>query len=132
MNQRSVGIVFRSGGLILGPDVVLAGSRCTNVLLIVMNCTLYAISRAAGRRRWPAGERAPVDRSDDPPGSWRGDGNRVLDRAVNGRVESACDRIAEREQERISPALRAMAHDFLGLLVVNFCESVVCLTIRVQ
>jgi len=59
------------------------------------------------RRRWPPEERAPVDRSADPPGSWRGDGNRVLDRAVNGRVEAACDRIAEREQEKISPALRA-------------------------
>jgi hypothetical protein len=59
------------------------------------------------QRRWPPAERAPVDRSDDPPGSWRGDGNRVLDRAVNGRVEAACDRIAEREEEKISPALRA-------------------------
>jgi hypothetical protein len=48
-----------------------------------------------------------VDRSDDPSGSWRGEGNRVLDRAVNGRVESECGRIAEREQEKISPALRA-------------------------
>jgi hypothetical protein len=52
------------------------------------------------QRRWPPEERAPADRADDPPGSWRGEGNRVLDRAVNGRVESACDRIAEREQER--------------------------------
>jgi hypothetical protein len=59
------------------------------------------------QRKWPPEERAPVDRSDDPPGSWRGDGNRVLDRAVNGRVESECDRITEREQEKISPALRA-------------------------
>jgi hypothetical protein len=47
-----------------------------------------------------------VDRSADPPGSWRGDGNRVLDRADNGRVEAECDRIAKREQEKISPALR--------------------------
>jgi hypothetical protein len=59
------------------------------------------------QRRWPPEERAPVDRSDDPPGSWRGDGNGVLDRAANARVESECDRIAEREQEKISPALRA-------------------------
>jgi hypothetical protein len=59
------------------------------------------------QRRWPPGERAPVDRSDDPPGSRREDGDRILDHAVNGRVESACDRMAEREQERISPALRA-------------------------
>ena len=59
------------------------------------------------RRRWPPEERAPVDRSGDPLGSWHGEGNRVLDRAANGRVEAACDRIAEREQEKISPALRA-------------------------
>ena len=59
------------------------------------------------QRRWPPSERAPADRSDDSPGSWHGDGKRVLDRAVNGRLESACDRVAEREQEKISPALRA-------------------------
>ncbi len=59
------------------------------------------------QRRWPPGERPPVDRSEDP-GSWRGEGNRTLDRADNGRVEAACYRIAEREQEKISPALRAL------------------------
>ena len=59
-------------------------------------------------RRWPSEERAPVDKSADPPGSWRGEGNRFLDRAVNGRVEATCDRIAKCEQERISPALRAV------------------------
>ena len=59
------------------------------------------------QRKWPPGERAPVDRSGDAPGSWRGDGNRFLDHAANGRVDSECDRIAEREQEKISPALRA-------------------------
>ena len=59
------------------------------------------------QRKWPPGEHAPVDSSNDPLGSWRGGGNRVLDGAVNDRVESACDRVAEREQEKISPALRA-------------------------
>jgi hypothetical protein len=59
------------------------------------------------QRKWPPGERAPVDRSADPPGSWRGDGNRLLPSADNSRVESACDRIAKREQDKISPALRA-------------------------
>ena len=59
------------------------------------------------QRKWPPEERTPVDSSADPPGSWRGDGNRVLDRAANTRVESACDRITEREQEKISPALSA-------------------------
>jgi len=60
------------------------------------------------QRRWPPGERAPAEKSDDAPGSCRGDGNRVLGPADNGRVESECDRIAKREQEKISPALRAM------------------------
>ncbi len=59
------------------------------------------------QRRWPSEERAPVDRSADPPGSWRGDGNSFLDRAVNGRVDAECDRITGREQEKVSPALRA-------------------------
>src|SRR5260370_37130942 len=60
-------------------------------------------------RRWPPEERPPVDRSGDPPGSWRGASIRVLDDASNDRVEAACDRIAEREQEKISPALPATA-----------------------
>ena len=60
------------------------------------------------QRRWPPEERAPLDRSADPPGSWRGDGNRFLDRAENSRVEAACDRIAEQEEQKISPALRAI------------------------
>src|SRR5271157_4983259 len=59
------------------------------------------------QRRWPPGERTPADKSEDPPGSWRADANRVLYPADNARVESACDRIAEREEEKISPALRA-------------------------
>ena len=59
------------------------------------------------RRRWPPGERERLDSSDDPPGTWRGDGNRVLYPADNGRVEAACDQIAHREEEKISPALRA-------------------------
>ena len=60
------------------------------------------------QRRWPPGERAQAEKSDDPPGSWHGDGDRKLDCAANSRVEAACDRIAKREQEKISPALRAM------------------------
>ncbi len=60
------------------------------------------------QRRWPPEERAPVDRSADPPGSWQGDRDRFLDVAKNSRVEAECDRIVEREQEKISPAMRAM------------------------
>jgi len=60
------------------------------------------------QRRWPPEERRPVDTSNDPPGSWRGDGNRFLKVADNSRVEAACDLIAEREREKITPALRAI------------------------
>jgi len=60
------------------------------------------------QRKWPPGERERVDTSDDPPGSWRGDANRILYPADNNRVEAACGRIAEREREKISPALRAI------------------------
>jgi hypothetical protein len=60
------------------------------------------------QRKWPPEERPPVDRPPDPPGSWRGEGDRSLDTAVNSRVEAACDRVTEREHEKISPALRAI------------------------
>jgi hypothetical protein len=56
------------------------------------------------QRRWPPEERPAADRSSDPPGSWRG----LLNRADNGRVEAACDQIADREEQQISPALRAL------------------------
>jgi hypothetical protein len=57
-------------------------------------------------RRWPPEEHPPVNRSTDPPGSWRSDSNRFLDTAANARIEAECDRIVEREQEKISPAMR--------------------------
>jgi hypothetical protein len=56
--------------------------------------------------RWPPEERPPVNRSTDPPGSWRSDSNRFLDTAANARIEAECHRIVEREQEKISPAMR--------------------------
>jgi hypothetical protein len=60
------------------------------------------------QRRWPPEERRPVDTSNDPPGSWRGEGRRFLDVADNSRVEAACDLIADREREKITPALRTI------------------------
>jgi len=60
------------------------------------------------QRRWPPSERTPVDRAADSSASWVGDRNRFLDSADNGRVEAACDRIADRERERITPAMRAL------------------------
>jgi hypothetical protein len=62
--------------------------------------------RGEYKRRWPPEERPAVDRSKDSPGSWRGDSNRLLERPINGRIEAECDRIAQRERETISPALR--------------------------
>ena len=61
-------------------------------------------------RRWPPEEHPPVNRSTDPPGSWRSDSNRFLDTAANARIEAECDRIVEREQEKISPAMRNTEH----------------------
>ena len=60
------------------------------------------------QRRWPSAERRPVDTSNDPPGTWRGDGDRFLQVADNSRVEAACDQIADREREKITPSLRAI------------------------
>ena len=57
-------------------------------------------------RKWPPGERPPVDTSADLPGSWRADRDRYLGRADNARVEAACDRIAELERDKITPAMR--------------------------
>jgi hypothetical protein len=72
------------------------------------------------KRRWPAEERPQVDRSDDPPGSWHGDSGRSLDSAVNGRIEAECDRIAEREETRITPALRAVESQDPDRYLVGF------------
>lgn len=46
------------------------------------------------QHKWPTSERPPVRRS--------------VDDAANGRIEMECDRIVEREREKISPALRAI------------------------
>ena len=60
------------------------------------------------QRKWSPAERPSTDKSTSSPGSWHGDGSRLLDAAENSRVEAECDRIAEREEERISPAMRAV------------------------
>jgi hypothetical protein len=60
------------------------------------------------KRRWPPEERPAVDRSKDPPGTWHGEGGRVLEPTDNERVDAACDRIAVREEKAITPALRAV------------------------
>ena len=59
-------------------------------------------------RKWPPDERPPVDTSADPPGSWRAHGDRFLPAATNKRVDAECDRVASRERDQISPAMRAV------------------------
>jgi hypothetical protein len=72
------------------------------------------------QRRWPPEQRAPVKGSDDAPGSWRGEGNRTLKPEANGRVEAACDQIADREREKISPAMRAIESRDPGRHLIGF------------
>jgi hypothetical protein len=60
------------------------------------------------KRHWPEEERPPVDTSEDDPGSWRADADRVLKPSDNQRIEAECDRIEVRENEKILPALRAI------------------------
>jgi hypothetical protein len=66
----------------------------------------FRMAWAEHRARWPDSGRAPVDRSGDPPGSWRGESGRYLDSAANAEVEKRCDQIAEAERNVISPAMR--------------------------
>ena len=72
------------------------------------------------QRRWPPEERRRVDTSNDPPGSWRGEGRRFLDVADNSRVEAVCDLIAEREREKITPALRTIESQDPGRHLIGF------------
>jgi hypothetical protein len=60
------------------------------------------------QRKWPPTERPTVDRPTGAPGSWLGDGDRLLSAADNNRVETEYGRIAKREDERISPAMRGI------------------------
>lgn len=72
------------------------------------------------QRRWPPDERAPAGESADRPGSWRGEGERFLEVADNNRVEAAYDLISEREQEKISPAMRAVESQDLDRHLIGF------------
>jgi hypothetical protein len=72
------------------------------------------------QRKWPPAERSSAHRSTGSPGSWHGDGNRVLEPAQNSRVEAECDRIARREEERISPAMRSVESQDLDRHLIGF------------
>jgi len=60
------------------------------------------------KRRWPETEQAPADEPDDPPGTWRGDGDRVLKPSDNERIEAEYSRIVDRAEKEIAPALLAI------------------------
>jgi hypothetical protein len=65
-------------------------------------------ARSEYQRRWPAKDRPHVDKSGVEPGAWRGEGNRKLDAADNHRVKAACDQIFKLEEDKITPAMRAI------------------------
>lgn len=54
------------------------------------------------QRKWPRAEREIADRSGDVSRS------RALSPEANSRVEEACDRIADREQQKVTPAMRTI------------------------
>jgi hypothetical protein len=72
------------------------------------------------QRKWPPTEGPAVDRSTRSPGSWHGDGNRVLKSTENSRVEAECDRLARREKERISPAMRSVESQDVDRHLIGF------------
>jgi hypothetical protein len=72
------------------------------------------------QRKWPSSERGPVDKSGDPSSSWHGDRGRSLEPADNGRVEAECDRIAEREEQKLSPTMRAIESQYPDRHLIGF------------
>jgi hypothetical protein len=67
--------------------------------------------------RWPQEQHPQVDRSQDEPGSWRGDGGRPLSARDNASVDACCDRIAKAEDRitsRVEDTERASAGGLVG------------------
>ena len=68
-------------------------------------------------QRWPQEQSAEADRSNDEPGSWRGDSGRPLSARDNASVDACCDRIAKAETRittRVEDAERASAGGLVG------------------
>ncbi len=63
--------------------------------------------------KWPESERPPVDRSDDEPGSWRGDSGHYLNAEENLVSEHAKTRIEEVE-DKSTPVLLAIKDEIPG------------------
>jgi hypothetical protein len=72
------------------------------------------------QRKWPPEERPPADEPNDTQGTWHGDRGQVLEPPDNGRVEAACDRIVKREEEKLSPAMRAVESEDPNRHLVGF------------
>jgi len=63
------------------------------------------------QRKWPPEDRPPVERSDADP-------------EIDAQVDAACDRIAELERHKISPAIRAIEGQDLDRRLVGFEDRV--------
>ena len=50
------------------------------------------------QERWPQDQRPSVERTNDEPGSWRGDSGRALTARDNAHVDARCDQIAKAEE----------------------------------
>jgi hypothetical protein len=67
---------------------------------------------------WPAKQRSEVERSDDEPGSWRGDAGRYLNYEENLVTEHALDRVSKAEPE-VSRTMKAVEADVPGARLVG-------------
>ncbi len=71
------------------------------------------------QERWPENERPPVDRTQDEPGSWRGDSGHYLNAEENLVSEHAKSRISDIEEKTTPVLLRIAAlvpgTDMVGL-----------------
>lgn len=70
--------------------------------------------------RLPSSERAPVDRSADEPGSWRGDGGQYLDPPTNEEVSRGCEQIRDTEETIVTPAMQRIEAEVPERRLVGF------------
>lgn len=61
-------------------------------------------------RRWPAERAAPIDRSRDPAGSWRGDGNQYLSPEQNAQADDVIARV-QRAEESVTADMKKVEQE---------------------
>jgi hypothetical protein len=61
-------------------------------------------------RRWPTEQAAKVDRSRDPPGSWRGDGGQYMEPQENAEATTEIARVQRKEKD-LTKQMRQAASD---------------------